>query len=79
MSKVKFKLNYEGVGQLLRSEEMKSVCEGYAARIQGRCGPDYEVTTHTGPKRVNASVHAATVEARRENAKNNTLLKAVRG
>ena len=79
MSKVKFKLNYEGVGQLLRSEEMKSVCEGYARNIQSRCGPGYEVTTYTGPERVNASVRAATIEARRENAKNNTLLKAVRG
>lgn len=79
MAKVHFKLNKEGVRQLLQSEEMKGVCQGYASAIQGRCGEGYEVTTFTGKTRVNASVHAATVEARRENAKNNTLLKAVRG
>lgn len=79
MAKVEFKLNREGVRQLLQSEEMANVCRGYANEIQGRCGEGYEVTTFTGKTRVNASVHAATPEARRENLENNTLLKAVRG
>lgn len=78
-SKVRFKLNRAGVGQLLKSAEMMRVCEGYAQGIQGRCGEGYEVTTFTGKSRVNASVHAATIEARKENSENNTLLKAVRG
>lgn len=77
MSKVKFELDREGVRQLLRSEEMKNICQEYANDVQSRCGEGYEVTTFTGKNRVNASVHAATVEARRENSKNNTLLKAL--
>ena len=76
MSKVKFKLNRAGVKALLRSREAMNVVSDYATRIQSRCGEGYEVTTFTGTNRVNASVHAATVEARRDNAENNTLLKA---
>ena len=76
MSKVRFKLNRSGVRDLLRSDEMMSVCKGYAADINARAGEGYELTTHVGPNRVNASVHAATVEARRDNYEHNTLLKA---
>ena len=79
MSDVKIVLNRDGVRALMQSGEMMSICRQYANEIQGRCGDGYEVTTYTGPTRVNASVHAATVEARRENSQNNTLLKAVRG
>lgn len=76
MSKVKFKLNRAGVRDLLRSDEMMSVCKEYASGIQARAGDGYELTTHVGPNRVNASVHAATAEARRDNYEHNTLLKA---
>ena len=76
MSKVKFKLNRAGVRELLRSQEAMSVVSDYAMRVQSRCGAGYEMTTHVGVNRVNASVHAATAEARRDNYNNNTLLKA---
>ena len=79
MGNVRFKLDKAGVRELLKSSEMVDVCKSYASDIQGRCGEDYEVTTYVGKNRANASVHAATIEARRENYKNNTLLKAVRG
>ena len=46
---------------------------------QNRCGDGYEMTTHVGKNRVNASVHAKTIKARKDNSKNNTLLKAMRG
>lgn len=76
MSRVNFKLNRSGVRELLRSEEAKAVCKGYADAIQARAGDGYEVSTMTGANRANASVYAATVEARRDNYENNTLLKA---
>lgn len=78
MNNFRFKLDRAGVRELLRSRDMANVCEGYANNIQSRCGEGYEVTTHTGKTRVNASVMAVTVEARKENAENNTLLKAVK-
>ena len=76
MSKVKFTLNRAGVRELLRSQEAMNVVSDYAMRVQSRCGDGYEMTTYVGTNRVNASVHAATPEARRDNYNNNTLLKA---
>ena len=76
MSKVKFELNRSGVRELLRGPEAMGICREYAMQIRGRAGDGYEVTTYVGPNRVNASVYAATYEARRDNYENNTLLKA---
>ena len=76
MSKVKFELNRAGVRELLRSQEAMEVCKTYANAIQSRAGNGYEVDTYAGRNRVNASVYAATYEARRDNMENNTLLKA---
>ena len=76
MSKVKFELNRSGVKELLRSQGALNVCKGYADAACGRAGDGYEVTTYIGKTRANASVHAATYEAQRDNYENNTLLKA---
>lgn len=78
MSKVKFKLNGAGVRELLKSQEAMAVVKSYADAVQGRAGEGYEVTTYVGKTRVNASVAAATKEARKDNYDNNTLLKALR-
>ena len=71
----KFVLDKATVGDLLKG--MGSVCETVAKEIAGRAGEGYEVTTHIGKTRVNASVHPATKKAKKDNLKNNTLLKAV--
>ena len=76
---LKVELNSEGVQELLKSGEMKAVCQNLANGIAARAGDGYMVTTYTGKTRVNASVMAATNAAKRDNMKNNTLLKAVRG
>lgn len=79
MSKVKFELNRAGVRALMQSHEAMSICKTYADAIGGRAGEGYEVSTHVGKTRANASVFAATWEARRDNYENNTLLKALGG
>lgn len=77
--KFRIELNPEGVRELLQSPEMEAVCREHAEAIAARAGGDgYSVTTHTGRTRVNASVYAASAKAKRDNMKNNTLLKAVR-
>lgn len=76
---VHVELNEEGVRELLKSSEMQSICKSLADGIAGRAGTGYQVTTYTGKTRVNASVMAATTAAKRDNLKNNTLLKAVKG
>jgi len=78
MAKMKFVLNSNGVGQLLKSAEMQKVLTGHATAIRNRCGDGYEQDIHVGKSRANAMVNATSHKARRENAKNNTLLKAVR-
>ena len=78
MSKFKFKLNRAGVSQLMKSAEMKSVLISYASNIRNRCGNGYEQDIYVGSNRANAMVSAATAKAKRDNSKNNTLLKAVR-
>lgn len=58
---------------------MKSICGELASDIAQRCGDGYSYDTYTGQNRVNAEVRAETLDARRENAENNTILKAMRG
>lgn len=77
MSKVRIELNHDGIRALLRSEEMKAAIEGEALRVQSKLGEGYEVSSYTGPGRVNASVSAVTAEAKRDNLQNNTILKAL--
>ena len=78
MNDFKFELNRAGVAELLKSDAMMDICREYAEQVQGRAGDGYEVTTHRGKTRVNASVAATTYEARRDNLENNTLLKSLK-
>jgi len=75
---VKVKLNKAGVRAMLRSPEMLAICEKHASDIVRRCGEGYETDSFVGRNRVNAMVSASTYEAKRDNAENNTILKAVK-
>lgn len=78
MAKVKVVLKRTGVKELLRSDEMMAVCKEYADNAMGKLGDGYEVTTHVGPSRVNASIGTSNYDAMRENMENNSILKALR-
>jgi hypothetical protein len=78
MAKNTFKLNYKGVGELMKSEAMQAVLNEYATNIKNRCGNGYEQDIYVGKSRANAMVKATTHQAKRDNLKNNTILKAVR-
>lgn len=75
----KFKLNKEGVAELLKSDEMVSVLESYAADVAKDAGPGYEPRTYIGKDRaaVSVRVEAATEQAERDNYENNTLLRSI--
>lgn len=77
MSKFEFKLNRTGVADLMKSRTMQSVLSEYAKRIKDRAGDGYEQDIYVGKNRANAMVKAKTFKARKDNSKNNTLLKAV--
>ncbi|MBC8589330.1 hypothetical protein [Paratissierella segnis] len=78
MAKLKFTLNRKGVGQLLKSDEMQEVLKEYATGIRNRCGDGYEQDTRVGKTRANAMVYANTYQAKADNLRNNTILKAVK-
>lgn len=78
-SSFKFKLNTKGIGAFLKSEPVQKMISERANEIANRAGTGYEADTQIGQKRATGRVKAATVKAKKDNKKNNTLLKAVRG
>lgn len=78
MSKVKFKLNGAGVRQLLKSSEMRAIVQRHASATANAAGPGYASGVFDAGSRVVGKAYADTWEAKRSNAKNNTLLKALR-
>ena len=78
-AKTTLKLNRAGVRALLRSDEAESICRSFAQKAAGSLGEGYEVSSYKGKNRVNASVRAQSYQARSDNLKNNTILKAVCG
>ena len=76
--RVKVKLNYKGVGQLLKSSEMQALLAQHAGQIAGRCGSGYETDGFVAQTRAVATVYPATRAARAANARSNTILKALK-
>lgn len=79
MKLLKFELDRAGVRELLKSEKSEDMVKEIADKAQGVLGDGYEVSTYRGKNRVNASIYAETYQARQENAKTNSILKAIGG
>ena len=62
----------------MKSAEMQGVLEEKATAVRNRAGEGYKQDTFVGKTRANAMVYADTYQAKKDNMKNNTLLKAVR-
>lgn len=77
MGKIEVKLNSKGIQEMLKSPEVAEMCMQRAASALSRCGDGYEMDSRTYPERRGAVVKAVTYKARKDNADNNTLLKAV--
>ena len=78
MSNFKVKLIGAGVGALLKSKEIQDILNKESnGTLKKECGPGYEQDSHVGKTRANAMIYPATRKAKRDNLKNNTLLKAV--
>lgn len=77
MSSTKVELNHDGFRALLTSPELAAGLESLAAGIAANAGEGYAADTYQTPGRVIASAYTATPEAIRNEAKNNTLLKAM--
>lgn len=77
-SKVTVELNRAGVRAMLRSDEMKAMLEAKADAAAQACGAGYASAGYVMPTRAVARISAVSAEARRDNLKNNTILKALR-
>ncbi|HEL2235824.1 hypothetical protein Q7V18_02065 [Streptococcus suis] len=78
MARTKFKLNRAGVRELMKSPKMQAVLTDKANGIRNRAGTGYESDIFVGKTRANAMVYADSYQAKRDNKKHNTLLKAVK-
>lgn len=72
---LKIVLNYQAVGQLLRSSEVAAHLMSVAGGVASAAGEEYD--TMQGFDRVSVIVRPATSRAAQDNYENNTLLKAV--
>lgn len=76
--KFKFVRNSAGFIALLKSEAMQEILIKHASAAKSRAGDGYEQDIYVGKTRANAMVWPESFKAKRDNKKNNTLLKAVR-
>ena len=77
MSSIEFKLNRAGVREVLKSEGIMSILEGEAQARAAKAGSGYGVSTYVGKNRCNAEIRPETAAARRDNLRNNTLLRTL--
>lgn len=83
MSKFEFKLDYSGVGELLKGSQMQSIIKEYGTKVQNKAvgdrGREYSLSIGVGSKRCHANISTTDIVSERSNMKNNTLLKALGG
>ena len=77
MSNVEIKVNYKGVGALLRGPEVREMVDSIGAGIASRAGDGYGNRTHYTGQRSICNVYADSKEAKKDNLEHNTLLKAM--
>lgn len=77
MSKIEIELNEDGIREMLRSEEISSVCKELADAAAARAGEGYVVEQRRYPERTGYAISPETKEARLDNLKHNTLLKVL--
>lgn len=79
MAKVEIVVDYEGVGELLKSQEMQDLLTEVANQLTPTDVADggYKPAVFVGKKRTNARITTTTGDAMRDNLENNTLLKCL--
>ena len=76
-NKFKFELDRDGVSDLLRGQAMQELLGNKARSAAASCGAGYEADVYVGKNRANASISAETYQAKKDNLKNNTILKSL--
>lgn len=73
----RIEINSAGAREILRSPKVLAEMERRARAIAQAAGPGFEVEARLGANRARASVRAATFEARRAEAENRSLSRAL--
>lgn len=76
-TKVRLEMNSAGFRALLRSPQVLADVDRRAQAIADRAGPGMEATSRVGPNRARASVRTATAEAKRAEATDKALTRAL--
>lgn len=76
-SNFKFVLNRAGVRELLKGEEMQSICSRCGDSILNTAGEGYKKTVRVGKNRVNCSVGVNSPREYYSNLKHDTLVNAL--
>lgn len=79
MAKARIKWRNAGFKELRLSPEALELVEGHADDVASKAGSGYESSAVYGQNRARASVITADFEAILDNARNNTLLRALGG
>lgn len=78
LTKVCVELNSPAVRALLKSPEMEALLKEHADGIAARAGKGYAADTRQMGTRAIASAYTETLDAMRDNLKNNTLLRSMK-
>lgn len=79
MSRVKVQMNHDVARAFLKSAVVGGLVKREADQIAARAGDGFASSTWVGDTRVIASVETESVQAIRRNARDNTLIRALRG
>lgn len=77
MANVKFKLNLQGLNELMKSSEMQSALLEAGNAVANSAGSEYAAEVHTANWIAISNVYPNSAAAAHENFKENTLLKAL--
>lgn len=75
---VKFQPNHEGIATFLRSRGVQDMLAAQAEEVRDRAGDGFDVQVNVGT-RARATVMAKTLEAKRRQARDHVLERAVGG
>ena len=77
MAKVEFKLDINGLRELMKGPEMQAVLQEAGEAVASGAGDDYGSRVHVADYTAIANVYPDSKEAAKDNYENNTLVKAL--
>lgn len=75
----RFKHSWAGYKRLMKSNDVKEMLQPYADKQKSNLGSGYAVEAERGKTRWGINVWAKSKKAKRDNSRNNTMLKSLGG